>query len=98
MNFLGTKESFFHLPFQLLPYVSLYNIYCYILIGVFEENLHIYDKKSIGNINVLIRAYCTLIGYKHIFVNKNNTQSSTQLFLHFYNQMNKCSNFQQKFY
>ena len=52
--------------------------------------------KSIGIIDVPIRAYRTPIGCKYIFVNKNNTQSSTQLFLHFYNQMNKCSNFQQK--
>ena len=71
---------------------------CYILFGVFEENLHIYDKKSIGNTDLPIRAYCTLIGCKYIFVNKNKTQSSIQLFLHFYNQMNKSSNFQQKFY
>ena len=67
----------------------MYNICCHILIGVFEGHLHIYDTKSIGNINAPLRAYSTLLACKHMFVSKNRRQSSTQLFLHFYNQMNK---------
>ena len=46
----------------------MYNICCYILIGVFEGHLHIYDTKCIGNIDVPIRAYCTLLGCKYLSI------------------------------
>ena len=77
------------------------NICCYILTGVLEGNLHIYDTKYIRNIDVPIRAYCTLLGCmilpKYIaniyLAIKTTRKVQYNFFLYFYNQMNKCNSF-----